>query len=224
MSEVRLHFVGNGLYGSKRFTAEARRIGVQRAVPFVQLQNFKWGDPIVLAEHVSTQNAESNLMESVAVGFGYFQVENVVYQLPENIKAKVVEQLNVVGTVESSGLETRACGSYILGGGYTVTDSIQDIVGYIETVCKAEKKDPREFKYFLRGAIKTFDEPTIIHNQPFFRGYKKVDLPDFKFQRTKSKRVLNIYNYSRRMYLKKKEREALDSTLLDEFRGGEKQE
>ena len=213
--------MGSGLYGSRRFLAESKRLGVQRAVQFYQLQNFKWGDPIFLAEHVVVNDKSGEKPLSTAVGFGYFQVESLVYQLPDQVKEKIAENLTIVSLVQSSGLETRACGSYMMAGGYEVTDSLQDIVGYITEACKGCGVEPRGFKYFLRGSIHVLDDPVIIHNQPFFRGYKKIDLPDFKVTRPKGKKVLNIYNYNRRMYLKKKEREAMDSILLDEFNGGE---
>lgn len=226
-----LHMTGSGLYGHLRFEREAKRLGVQRAIQFYLLKTVKFGDPVLLAEHV-TNPAEylgipirpKKKDENIAVGYGYFRVEGVVESLPAEIREKMVSKLHVVSEVGASGLETRACGSYVMAGGYVITDSIEDIVGYIEDACKEADVNPNGFKYFIRGSFVKLDDPVIIHNQGFFRGYKRVDLPKFEFGRLpkNAKKVLNVYDYKRQFYLTKKERNAMDTTLLDEFeKGGE---
>lgn len=211
--ELLMTMVGAGLYGHERFERESKRLGVQRAMQFYMLQNIKFGDPILLAEHVVDGKKEA------AVGFGYFRVEGFVNQLPEEIKEKVHEKLHIISDIKPAGLQQRACGSYMDAGGWVVTDTLEQIVGYIKDACEELNQDPNKFKYLLRGSFVKLEDPAIIHSQRPFRGYKKVNLPDLVLARPsgKKKQVVNIYDYSRRMYFKKKERVAFDSTLLDEF-------
>jgi len=208
-----LHFIGNRLYGIKRFIAEARRLGVQRAVPFHQLKHFRYNDVVLLATYNKIED------EDVAHVFGYFRITGLVYNL-EEANEKLLEKLDIVKTVDCGGkTETRACGSYCVGSAYIVNDDLPEIYEKAKETCKEAKVDPNKYKWFLKGPLIVLDEPVILRGQKFFRGYRQVEIEGLEIPKPsgESRYLIWIYDYKQRKYLPKRERDRLDHVLLDEF-------
>jgi hypothetical protein len=208
--EYWLHYVGRRLYNVDSFVEEAKRYGVQRAVAFHRLRSFNWGDKVLLAVYLK-QDAEV---------FGYFIVEGLVHNMPPELCEKLVSQLDVVAVKDTpSRFERRRCGSYYLGGGVMVRDSLESIFEKILQLCKENKVNPNSFKWFLKGPFK--DLPSILLSPAkFFRGYNKIDI-DLNLDKPESlaTEIVYIYNYRRRGYLRKRDEVALGQKPIESYFG-----
>jgi len=214
MADFWIHYVGKGLYSIERFEAEVKRYGVQRAIPFHMIKNFHWGDTVLLA-HWTYDKGENYGYAEV---FGYFTVDSIVQNLPEEIKEKLVEKLEVV-SVESENpkYENRVCGGYFLGAKIYVKDSIESLVDKVKRTCEECGVDPNSFKWFLRGRytpMKSF----ILSPAKFTRSYMKISIEDLNLPLTETDGSLVwIYDYKQRTYLRKKDIRALGSETLDNY-------
>ena len=216
--EYLMHYVGSGLYGIRRFINEAKRIGVQRAIPFNMLRHVKWGEPILLADHKKVPVTPDEKMP-VAMVFAYFKVDSLSYQLDPDVKEKLLSKVTIVSSsMPQREHEQRACGSYDVGMSFEIKESIEEVVQKIEEACLECKKSINNFKYFLKGEIKVLDAPIIMRNTKFNRGYRKVTLDGLKLDKEKPKKALFfLNNYSRRMYMTKDDEKAYDNVLITEF-------
>lgn len=204
-----LTLVGHGLYNEKVFAEEGHKLGVQRAVQYGVLSHMKWSDPIFFGVHSGGENRKGGQVKI----FGKSYISGISYNLPPEIKEKVVARLHVTSTIDAAGLENRQCGSYFAAGGVEVTDSIEEIVGIISDVCKLSKLEPRSFKYFIRGSFYKVAPEQVIESS-LFRGMKKIAIPEGPKENVIKRSVIGLTDYARRTYLRKKEREALKSEKL----------
>ena len=215
-----LHFVGRGLYGTRRFIAEARRLGVSRAISWAQLVKLAedgWGTPVLLAEYRRVQEGDQEA--EGAVVFGYFRVRGIL--LPADISKKVLERIRAIAVGGGGYRVNRVCGSYIVTGSWQVQDDLKTIVEKIREACRELKRNPAGLSVMLMGPFYQLTTPVILRGQRFFRGFRKVEIEDLEVEPTKedvSVPVLTfIYDYQRRRYLPKAERDRLDHLLLDEW-------
>jgi len=190
-----LHYVGTGLYPRSKFEWEARRLGVQRAVPFHMISSFEWGDKILLAQY-SYGSAEV---------FGYFVLTGISHGLPKEVSQSLLASLNVASISFNGGLESRACGSYRVGSVAYINDSVKDLVRKVKIVCR----DPEKYKWFLKGDYHPIT-PFILRPAQFNRGYQKVDIEglNLELQRQAQGVLVWILDYERRTYVRKGARES----------------
>ena len=119
---VYLHYIGHGLYSPKRFMNESKRYGVNRAIAFNLLSGMKWGDVILLAQHVKEE-------KPTAVAFGYFTTTTLTFNLPEEVKREINTTLEEKGYIirETGGNGSpveRACGSYMITSMFFISDRL----------------------------------------------------------------------------------------------------
>lgn len=155
----------------------------------------------------------------IAEIYGYFHVSELSYQLPPDVLQALEKKLDVVDIqMGGSGMaETRACGSYVTGPCTVVRDSIESIVKKIGEAARECGKNPLRFKYFLKGQFKVLPSPIVLEPCSFQRGYKKVSVPlDIEGEEPR-KAVFTLYDYSRKKYMKKEERDAADKVMMDEY-------
>jgi hypothetical protein len=208
--EYWLHYVGRGLYDVDSFVEEAKRYGVQRGIAFYKLRDFRWGDEVLLATYLN-QNGEV---------FGYFVVEGITHNMPPELCEKLISKLDVVAVKnDPPKFERRRCGSYYLGGGVVVRDSLESIFEKILQLCKENKVNPNSFKWFLKGPFK--DLPSILLSPAkFFRGYNKINI-DLNLDKSESlaTEIVYIYNYRQRGYLRKRDEVALGQKPIESYFG-----
>lgn len=251
VKEYLLHFVGSKTYGARRFIAEGEKIGVQRAVPFSMLKNqVKFGDVILCAEYKPKEDkcaachgdgkipvmvegllqgaddcepceGKGIIKTPVASVFGYFVVQSLTYQLPEDVKARLYASLDIVGTeVPEGGMsnEQRACGSYQMGATVYVNDDIPELANKIQDAFRGTGLQAiTGGKYFLRGPFNVLEAPLILEGCRFIRGYQKVKVPvDLSSGEAPKKAVAALYDYSKKSYMKKSDGEAYDRALAEE--------
>lgn len=229
--EFYLHYVGSQLYGIPRFLAEARRIGAQRTVSFGILSKLKYGDKVLLAQHQKTEYIDQTTSEKkivpTAIVFGYLTINGLSHNLPPEVSEEVLKRLHVESVLPPAmegAEESRACGSYMVGGTAFVKEDIPEICNVIMTVCKEKQiaYDRKPCKYFLRGSVTAFEKPLVLEDTPFTRMYAKVKLNksevgDIAAGEPVKHAVLKISNYSRREYMKKADGAAYDRALMDEY-------
>ena len=204
MTECYLHYVGKKLYNINRFEREAKRYGVQRAIPFRSIKDFEFGNKILLAHYMGKKENATNV-------FGYFRVEEIVNNLPEKVREKLIVELDVVAVIDSSGIERRACGSYAVGGGVIIENNIKDLIEKTIKVCEEEKVDPVMYKWFLKGSYTSIPN-FIMKPAKFTRGYRKIEFEgDLGKELIETKSLGWIRNYKGRRYLTQREEQLLDS-------------
>ena len=216
MDEYWLHYVGKGLYSIDKFEKETKRFGVQRAIPFYMLKKFQWGDIILLAHWVKTEDNKGQ-----AEVFGYFIVNSITHNLPKDINKELLEKLDVV-SIASPGTkyENRACGGYFLGSITYVKDNPDDIEAKTKEVCKEMEINPNNFKWFLRGPYRPLKRTILLKPAKFSRGYFKVSIEKFSpdtLRETEPGSLIWIYNYKQRTYLRKRDLHSLGTEPLDNF-------
>lgn len=222
MTEYKLHFIGQGLYGVGSFTREAQYYGVQRAVPFTLLKTLNWGDNILLARFINTSQDKRNKIGEAEV-FGYFTITGITNNVHRSIILEL--DLDVVSSSSASKTVTRACGRYTIGGFLVITNSLPDSIEKIEKALLDLQEDPNKFKWFINGKYHPLAS-FILKPISFARGLVKVQVAYLSLdqQRVETANLVWIFNYQRREYMNKfmKERfEASSNTsFLDSF-GGE---
>ena len=210
MPEFWLHYIGKHIYPIDRFEREARRLGVQRAVPFYMIKRFRWGDRILLAQHV----------DGSAEVFGYFTVEAIVNSLPENAKKLLAEKLKIISISSGPKYERRFCGGYTIGSTLVIADSIEQFFEKAKKACKEAGVDPNKVKWFLRGKYKRLRNSILLKPAKFTRSYIKVKIEGLHLDSEVLERgaLIWIYNYRKRKYFKKGEEVILETTKpLDEY-------
>ena len=211
------HFVGRGLYGTRRFIAEARRLGVSRAISWaslVKLAEDGWGTPVLLAEYRRVQEGDQEA--EGAVVFGYFYVRGL--NIPQTVSEKLLPKLNISAYQGGGGVVHRLCGSYSIGGSYVVEDSLKELVGKIREACRELGVNPVRLNVFVTGQLHLLPSPVILRGQKFFRGFRKVQIEGLDLSKVDVEPYLTfIYDYQRRRYLPKEERDRFDHLLLDEW-------
>ena len=142
--KVLLHYVGKATYNEELFKKEARRYGVNRALPKALALKLKPGDIVLLAFKVK---------EGAKV-IGYMVVSG--YTLPNDIAKKVGE--DIVDWQEGPAvIEHRGCGTIIISGkGY-----VKDWDALVERLKSIEEN----FKIFVAG--KFYELQPFILNKKF---------------------------------------------------------
>lgn len=239
-SEFYVQEVGVGLYGTRRFLAEAKKIGAQRTILFDILSKLHFGDKVLLGEHrkvkpsltpdqVQSPTADDIInqveLKPLLSVFAFLRVSGISHNLPEEVSAEVIKRLHVEEVVVPEPMEeSRACGSYTVAGGVSVTEDIPEICAVIKQVCMEKGIKPNSgFKFFVRGSVTPLKTPIVLENLKHTRAYRKVKLPTkdlvFDVDGTEVKQqVFRLADYERRMYMKKEDGEAYDRALLDEHR------
>jgi hypothetical protein len=135
-----LHFTGRQLYGPKRFINEAKRLGVQRVVPFNMLFTLEWGQPILLAEYKTVESKlENGKTEKIPTAgvYAYFNIKDLSYwNMAPQVRERLLSKLHVEKVSDGGGGEARACGSYGVGAVYATTNTIKEIAQAIALSCK----------------------------------------------------------------------------------------
>ncbi|MBW2675667.1 MAG: hypothetical protein JRD89_20050 [Deltaproteobacteria bacterium] len=206
-----LHYVGKRLYSIDHFEKEARRYGVQRAVPFYQIRKFRWGDRILLA-HWLDGNAEV---------FGYFTVEAITHNLPDEVTEELIDKLDVISISKGTPkYERRFCGGYYIGGSVLIKNSVEDLHGKIKEICERSGIDPNSVKWFLRGKYTKLVNSVVLSPAKFTRSYMKVEIEglDLDSADLSSGVLVWVYNYTQRKYFRKGEEKLLETTIpLDDY-------
>ncbi|MEM4534981.1 MAG: hypothetical protein QW764_02935 [Desulfurococcaceae archaeon] len=222
MNEFWFHYVGRGLYSIDNFIKEAKRHGVQRAVPFHMIKKFKWGDRVLLAHWISGPERGKGQAEI----FGYFTVESVVTNLPQDVEANLIGNLKVVEIVETKKpiFEHRLCGTYFIGGVAYVDEPLDSLAKKAHSVCRSSGVDPNKYKWFLRGPFRAI--PTLVlMDAKFVRGFVRVNIQGLDLEALKNPppahSLVWIYDYKQRTYLRKKDLRAFGCETLDCYMGGE---
>jgi len=214
VTEFWLHYVGTGLYKREVFEREAVKLGVQRALGFNLLNSLEFGQPILLAHYCGRRSGAAEV-------FGYFTVTGVTHNLPENIAKDLLKKVDVVKVNSAPTTVHRACGSYTVGSTAYINETLKNLVEKIKQICGEHDVDPKKFKWFINGEYHPFKNSVVLTPIKFTRGYMKVDIEglDLKQQQIEDKNMVWIFDYERRAYLSKKERDALLSHKLTDYGG-----
>lgn len=219
--------VGSRIYGIKRFVRESQRLGINRVIPYNVLKKMKWGDVILLASHSKIpRKTDSPLInadkttnnEGIATIFGYFRVHSLSDTMPENIKKDFVDSLDIIEVAtEPPKTVVRGCGSYMVHSMIYVNNTIEQLVEKIETACEKNGVNVYGCKFFLTGTLELLEQPVILHDRSFFRGYAKVDLPlDIPAQKHSKRAVIFIKDY-RNNWSEKQAKDRVDNHIIEEF-------
>ena len=212
MAEIWLHYVGVGLYKQEVFEREAAKHGVQRAIPFSLLGAFEFGQPVLLAYYCGKES-------STAEVFGYFTVTGVSHNLPEEVTGDLLEKVDVVKIDNTPKTVCRACGSYTIGSTAYINESLKDLIEKIKEACEKHNVDPNKYRWFITGLYHPFRNSIVLTPIKFTRGYMKVDVEglDLEEQQVTNENLVWIYDYEKRRYLSKRERDALLSRKLTDY-------
>jgi hypothetical protein len=225
--EYWLTIVTSRIYTRDRFSKEAGRLGVNRTVPAGILKELCWKDSVLLGDHIGIRrifqrdnvNTGQKLKKPVTLApegslevFAYFTVDTIIPEgFSEEAHKEFVDGLDVAGTVEASGSVQRACGSYTLGGGYEVRDSITQAVVKAELVAE---KHRLKLKWFMGGRFYPVD-PISAGEGKWTIGYRKVQLDKaITPGDTQVNHVRFLEDYERRRHLKKIDAERLDGVQM----------
>ncbi len=208
-----LHYIGKGLYTRKTFETEARKYGVSRAIPIKIAKSMKWGEKIFLAFF---EGLKEDCTEQEALVFGYFTIDKVNYQLPDELRDKFLSQLDVVhhedytkGGSEGLGV-SRKCGSYSIASSTTVTNSLQECLEKYEQICLKHGINP---KIFLQGDYCPIEPIRVF--APFTRSVARLELPINGVGESKEpeKAAQQIKDYKKNHYMPKRAKRAPQLTV-----------
>ncbi len=143
-----LHYVG-GYYTPKKFLREARRIGISRRASSNIVKNMNFGDRVLLL----------NWREGRPAAFGEFRISRIFFDA--DLQAQVVEKLKAEDKIvedHSGGASTkvtRECGSYMMGGGASVSDDTtsRDIIETAEKIREEEGKQGEALWVMIGGEL-----------------------------------------------------------------------
>jgi len=214
--KVYINYIGKGVYTKRSFKAEAKRIGVNRAVAPYMLGFIRPDDIILTAFHKVNRKTNKKSAEV----FGFFVVRGI------SINEELAQLLEAEGMIEIHYTKPtaiiRGCGSYTQAGFYTLSDdvSMDDIFDKVAEL----GKDMKIGNVFLSGEFYELDNELVIKNIDHTRGYLKVteDIPEYeeimtavkerleKAERKDLVKKLNaiIRNYKRVVMRKKGEKKA----------------
>lgn len=120
-----LHFIGDNYKDDYRFILEARRNGISRNVPLQVARGFHFGDRVQLLRWKRKGN--------LVYAFAEMVVNSVVlpHEIAQQVTDKLAEYMEL--SYDPSPLHIdRDCGSYDIGGTWTISDNTQisDIIRY----------------------------------------------------------------------------------------------
>jgi len=214
INEFWLHYIGVGIYRREIFEREAVKLGVQRAIGFNLLSSLEFGQPILLAHYCGRGSDTAEV-------FGYFTVTGVSHNLPKEVASELLETVNVVKVDSTPVAVTRACGSYVVGTTAYIDETLESLVDKIKQACEKHGINPNNFKWFIKGEYHPFKNSIVLTPIKFTRGYMKVKIEglDLKQQQIEDRNMVWVFDYERRMYLTKRERDALLSHKLTDYSG-----
>jgi len=160
-----LHFLGRGLYPKRSFFAEAKQIGVNRAIPRTALKKLKWGDKVLIA-YGGRETAKADIV-------GYFVTTGINMNCSTELKEKLLGRLNVIQTAGGCSF-TRRCGSYDITSSHTVTDTIEELVSKGEEL---EKEAGEKIKWFMAGKFYNINPEVLLEPVLFNRSVTEVEIP-----------------------------------------------
>ena len=210
--EFWLHYVGTNLYKREVFEREAIKLGVQRAIPFNLLSSLKFGQPILLAYYCGRGSDTAEV-------FGYFTVTGVSHNLPKKVTDELLKTVNVVKIDSTPVAVSRVCGSYTVGSTAYIDETLESLVEKIKQACEKHDVDPKKFKWFIKGEYHPFKTSMTLTPIKFTRGYMKVKIKDLdlKQQQIETRNMVWVFDYERRMYLTKREKDALISRKITDY-------
>jgi len=190
--QVKVHYIGRGVYNEKKFIKEAEEIGVSRAFPLYMIKKMNSNQRIYLAQYTRTGEkdfinpktrvcGETRTQKNVgdAKIFGYFFVGGL--NLPAKIMDEVRKKIPTSEPVEHGGGQpvARQCGNYIIVSSCTTTASLQEIVEALEEVIKEKrKKNPKfKFKTMVTGRFVKLSKPIIKKEEIFCRTLRTMEIP-----------------------------------------------
>lgn len=214
--------VTSQMYSHTKFVAEAKKLGVNRAIAARVLRHMEWHDPVFLSDWVSTEAApnvrrivtKTETGRSVyaptgkAIVFGYFNIDQVIPNgFTDEAREEFHKRLDIVREIAMESVHVaRKCGSYDLGGGFQVRDSIEKIVEKAEIIAK---KYQLKLKWFAGGAIHEIAQ-TEVPNVKYSRAPYKIQatsLPHTEKTPEAFEFVRFMGGYERKIYVTKQERD-----------------
>ena len=208
MNTYNLHFIGRDLYSIQHFVEESRRIGVNRAIPSLILKQLTWGEPVLVAQYIpdTTPKSSFDLPKRDKVRaeiFGYFVVDGINMSCDSQLKQEIIDNLNVVESLDVNQNVRRRCGSYMISTSHQVTNTVAEIVNLGESLAKERGM---KIKWFVAGRFFEFKEVSVITDIPFSRSLVKVEFNiNIKLTEMVQNKVSFFGNYQQRQYIKKGE-------------------
>jgi hypothetical protein len=230
-NQFKLHFIGQNMYNTEIFEAEAKHVGVNRAVPFSQLTGLKWGDPVLLARYIPVLSKEERVEldkeEKPKYGqaeiFGYFVINGLSHNLPSELSQELQKELNIVRIDNNSYGVSRACGSYSVGATAYISDTLEELLKKIKEIIGTDKEfGVNNCKWFITGKYYPL-QPFILDPITFSRGLQTVTVENLNLslQQDEQASLIWIYNYRRRGYMnmlmKKRFEQLSKSRRMDSF-------
>lgn len=198
MPKYKLHYIGSSLYPQNIFEEEAKRMGVNRRLPWFILKHQKWGDVILLG----ALEKKKETKETRAIVFGYTRISGLNMNCSDTLKAELISQLDITESTTVNTAVHRRCGSYVISSSHYVKNPIEDIVAKGEKLAETRGED---IKWFFAGSFHSLEKPIIFKPCAFCRALIEVET-DFEIPIEHTDTLLNfIYNYEQRRYLKKDE-------------------
>lgn len=201
----KIHYVGKRLYSIEKFEAEAKKIGVSRAIPIFLLgEKLKFGDMILLARYkfkewriVDVEKEDSKKFGDAEI-FGYFIIDGL--NLPTEITEKILPNLDVVSvdTPKTPILVSRECGEYVVMSSVQITNSLDEVVDEIKKIGKT--------KIFITGRYFPIEPHIFIQDMTFSRHILEIEIDDFvdKSVDLTEKQIQFIDKYRQIRYITKK--------------------
>jgi hypothetical protein len=136
--------------------------------------------------------------------FGYFIISGLNMTASEEFKQNLTSQLEIVETNNNRIQYNRRCGNYTIGISHIIKNSLEDI---IEKAKNLSKQMNEKVKFFVAG----YFYPLSLDLTPinFSRTLISVNIETElnTVNNSYNKEVGFIYDYNKRAYIKKKERE-----------------
>lgn len=187
-----MHYIGKQ-YTIPKFLKEAKRYGVSRRIPAQIAKGMNFKDIVVLLrwEGLGKVSAFAEMMIT-GLTFDHEIAEQVGKKLQENGQATYAE-------AGGGGVSiNRECGSFSIGGTWTVTASIPEIMALAE---EANKDSGKPLFVMLYGSLaQVYDAPQRLTPAPSFtRGFIRCkQMMSFAPPTDETAVVVSIANYRKR--------------------------
>ena len=215
-------------YTKEAYVSEATRLGVSRAIPLRILATLEDGEPIFVADWQSSEGkrAEVKITEledgtriirrgeskvGTLIIFGYFYAENIAF-ISDMKTLKKLEEEGLIDNVKQDGtVERRGCGTMSFDISFKRQAPISQIANELDLL---RREGCNIGKVFIRGRFVKLDEPIIISNVKYFRGYKKFPAPPLPEVEPLTTSFISKHIESYK-YHKNKEAEVLEQLPID---------
>ena len=210
-----LHYVASGktgIYGKDVFIEEAKRIGVNRSLPYFLIKKLKWGDKILLANFEARHIGEEikvndelyidrKFQDGVANIFGYFIVSGLNLSASHELKERLYKKLDIVSSNGMPKAIKRSCGSYVVSASHIVKNELSDIIEKAQILSKEMNE---KIKYFVGGSF--YELQGKVGGINFSRSLIEVEFSEVNNIEEIQTQVGFIQNYNKRGYVPIKER------------------